>query len=84
MYEIKISPEVNKFINKCDQQLTERIKKKLLMLTEDPFRFLEHYEGDDFYKLRIGDYRALIEVDNSRKIVFVRHLDHRKRIYKYH
>ncbi len=83
-YEIKLSPDVNTFLEKCEKQLIDRIKNKLRMLKENPFHFLEHYEGDDFYKLRIGDYRALVEVDTSHKIVLVRHLDHRKRIYKYH
>jgi len=41
---------------------------------------LEHYEGQG-YKLRIGDYRALIDVDNQRKILFVRVFDKRGRIY---
>lgn len=83
-YEVKLSPEVDIFLNKCESQLCERIKNKLKALKENPFHFLEHYESDDFYKLRIGDYRALIEVDTSRKMVFVLHIDHRKRIYKYH
>ena len=38
------------------------------MLKENPFRFLEHYEGDDVYKLRIGDYRALIDIDFSERL----------------
>lgn len=39
-------------------------------------------EGPNVFKLRIGDYRALIDVDTSKRVLFVRHLDHRKRIYK--
>lgn len=81
-YEIKLHPKVVKFINKSDHSLSDRIKKRLMSLKEDPFRFLEHYEGKDYYKLRIGDYRALIDVDTSRKIIFIRVLDHRSKIYK--
>ena len=69
-YSVKLHPKVNKFIKKAEKELSERILKKLRELKEEPFRFLEHYEGDDFYKLRIGDYRALIDVDKSRKICF--------------
>lgn len=83
-YEIKLSPDVVIFLEKCEKQLSERIRNKLKALKENPFHFLEHYEGDDFYKLRVGDYRALVEVDASLKFVIIRHLDHRKRIYKYH
>jgi len=81
-YEIKLHQKVNKFLNKLEKALSERIKQRLKMLKEDPFRYLEHYEGENCYKFRTGDYRALIDVDQSRKIVFVRVLDHRNKIYK--
>lgn len=81
-YSVKLHPKVVKFLDKCDKQLAERIRNKLRLLKEEPFRFLEHYEGKDYYKLRIGDYRALIDVDTTREIIFVRVLDHRGRIYK--
>lgn len=82
MYSVRLHPKVAKFIDKCEKQLAERIKGKLKSIKEDPFIYLEHYEGEDFYKLRIGDYRELVDVDDSRKILFVRHIDHRKKIYK--
>ena len=82
MYKIKLHPKVNKFLEKSEEQLSERIKNKLKPIKEDPFVYLEHLEGQDFHKLRIGNYRALIDVDKKRKIIFVRHIDHRKRIYK--
>lgn len=81
-YSVKLHPKVNRFLNKCDTILSGRIKKKLKLLKDEPFRYLEHYGGKDYRKLRIGDYRVLIDVDSSRKIIFVRVLDHRGRIYK--
>lgn len=81
-YTVKNHPKVEKFIEKCDALLQERIRKKLLLLKENPFNCLEHYEGDTCHKLRMGDYRALVDVDQKRKIVFIRVLDHRRRIYK--
>ena len=81
-FAVLLHPRVDMFIDKLEQQIAERIRKKLRLLREDPFRFLDHHEGADVFKLRIGDYRALIDVDSKKRIVFVRHLDHRKRIYK--
>ncbi|MBD3361989.1 hypothetical protein GF358_04335 [Candidatus Woesearchaeota archaeon] len=81
-YKIRLHPKVDKFLNKLERDLSVRIKQRLAMLKNAPFRFLEHYEGEKCYKFRTGDYRALIDVDQSRKIVFVRVLDHRKKIYK--
>lgn len=81
-YTIKLHPKVNKFLEKLDSILSSRLKKRLKLLKENPFRFLEHYEADSCYKFRLGEYRALIDIDIKQKIVFIRVLDHRSRIYK--
>ena len=81
-YKVKIHPNVVKFLIKLPEDIPQRIKNKLKEIKENPFHYLEHYEREDVYKLRIGNYRALIDVDISRKILFVRVLDKRDRIYK--
>ncbi len=81
-YEVLLHPNVAKFLESLPKDISERIREKLKKLKEYPFDYLEHYAGDDFYKLRIGDYRALIDVDIKNRVVFVRVLDHRSRIYK--
>lgn len=82
-YKVKLHPKVNKFLKKLGNPLEKRIRNKIKLLkTDDPFRYTEFYEKDKCHKLRIGEYRALIDVDTTRKIVFVRVLDHRKKIYK--
>jgi mRNA-degrading endonuclease RelE of RelBE toxin-antitoxin system len=53
----------------------------LRKLENDPFHHLTHYEGK-YYKLRIGDYRALIDVEFSTRTLWVRKIGHRKEIYK--
>ena len=62
MYETRLSSQATKFFRKLEFEVQERIKLKFKELEIEPFRFLEHYEGD-YYKLRIGDYRALIDID---------------------
>jgi len=79
-FEIKFSKQATKFIKNLQNNIKERIKKKFREVSENPFRYLEHYEGDDCYKLRIGNFRALIDVD--KKVLFVRVFDKRERIYK--
>ncbi len=81
-FSVLLDPVVDRFIDKLEHDIAERIRKKLRLLQDEPFRFLEHHEGANVFKLRIGDYRALIDVDTKKRIVYVRHLDHRKRIYK--
>lgn len=80
IYEIKFSPNAKKFIKKLQKDIALRIIKKFENLKSEPFRYLQHYEGEDCYKFRIGDYRALVDV--KEKIVYVRVIDKRSRIYK--
>ena len=80
-FNIKFSSQATKFIRKLEKKLKERIKNKFLEFSKNPFQFLEHYEGEG-YKFRIGNYRALIDVDISNKNIFVRVFDKRGRIYK--
>ena len=39
-----------------DQINILKIINKVETIKDDPFHYLEHYEGEDTYKLRIGDF----------------------------
>ncbi|MEK6938606.1 MAG: type II toxin-antitoxin system RelE/ParE family toxin [Nanoarchaeota archaeon] len=81
-WTVLLSVDVQNFLDKSDNQISKRLKKGLEKLKcENPFHFLEHYEGENYYKYRIGDYRALIDVDFSNKILKVQVLDHRSVVY---
>ncbi len=81
-FEIILDPQANKFLDKLEKNIALRIINKLDEVKKDPFRYLEHYEGDYDYKLRVGDYRVLIDVDFIRGILFFRIIDKRGRVYK--
>lgn len=81
MYSLEFGPKAEKFIDKLQKDIAIRIIEKLKQIRENPFRYLEHYEGDDCYKIRIGDYRALIDVDFTNRKLIVRVVDKRGRIY---
>ena len=80
-YMIKWFPNSYKFLEKLPEEISKRIINKLDGVRKDPFRYLEHFEGEG-YKLRIGDYRLLIDVNFEKKILLIRILDKRGRIYK--
>jgi mRNA interferase RelE/StbE len=80
-YSVELSSQSKKFLKKLQKNISLRIINRLELLKENPFRYLEHFEGD-YYKLRIRQYRSLIDIDFDRKILFVRVIDVRGRIYK--
>ncbi len=83
MWKILLSPDVQNFLDKQDRQIVSRLRKGLEKLkTDNPFHYLEHFESQDYYKYRIGDYRALIDIDFQNKTLKIQVLDHRSVIYK--
>jgi len=80
-FKIKFSISATKFLRNLSEDILNRIKRKFEVVSQEPFRYLEHFEGEG-NKLRIGDFRAIIDVDAQRKILFVRVFDKRGRVYK--
>lgn len=81
MYLLNFEKRALEDLNKLEPQIKERVWNKLQQCKENPFRFLEHLEEIDGFKLRVGDYRVIVDVDNSAKIIKVLKIGHRKNIY---
>jgi len=82
MYELKFYKTALDFLNNLEKHDKERIWNKLQQCKLNPFHFLEHLEDIDGFKLTIGDYRAIIDVDNSERTLTVLKIGHRKNIYE--
>ena len=82
MYKLIFSKLALKQLNKLEKNIKERIWEKLQLCKENPFRFLEHLEQIKGFKLRIGDYRLIIDVNISAKNLEILKLGHRKNIYE--
>jgi len=82
MYTIIFEKKALDFISKLEKEIKERIWNKLQQCKEDPFRFLAHLEEINGYKLRVGEYRLIIDVDKNTNILKVLKAGHRKNIYE--
>ena len=60
--------------------MKERIARKLDDAAADPKRFLSRLSPVDAYKLRVGEYRVIIDVDWDRKLLVVVAIGHRSTI----
>ena len=80
-YLVKFDKNPEKFLFSLEDKEFDRIINKLDEVKENPFRYLDHFEGK-YYKLRIGDYRLLMDIDFEKKLLLVRIFDKRGRIYK--
>jgi mRNA-degrading endonuclease RelE of RelBE toxin-antitoxin system len=81
MYSIELSDDSKKFIKKLDKFQAEIILNKIYSLRENPFRNLKRLQGNKLWRLRIGDYRAIVDVIVSRNKIVVVRIGKRSGIY---
>ena len=81
MYDLKFDKKAIDFLDKIEKKDKKRIWNKLQECKIDPFRYLKHLENMEGYKLRVGDYRIIIDVENIIKILNVVKIGSRKNIY---
>jgi len=81
-FKVRWHDKARAVLRSLPTDVSQRIVRKIKGIENNPFHYLEHVEIDKCYKLRIGNYRALVEVDYENKILIVRMLDKRSRIYK--
>jgi mRNA interferase RelE/StbE len=55
--------------------------KKIYSVREHPFSFLKKLRGNQYWRLRIDDYRAIVDVVVVRRKVIVLRIGHRKNVY---
>jgi mRNA interferase RelE/StbE len=81
MFQIELTETSKSFLKKLRKKDSELILKKIYSLRDNPYRFLKRLQGEKLWRLRIGDYRAVVDVVISMgKIVVVR-IGHRKNVY---
>lgn len=65
-----------------DKKTQETIKKKIEGVSEDPTRYKRlHYELKGSFRIRIGSYRIIYSIDESKKEMYLEKLvfDHKYR-----
>ena len=67
-----------------EKGLRKRIYSKLEDSKENPHHFFTRLSGREDYKLRVGDYRVVADINESEKRIEVTLIGHRKRVYKKH
>ncbi len=81
MYKLIFEKRALNFLNKLEKPIKQRIWNKLQECKEDLFRFIEHLEEIKGFKLRVEDYRIVIDIDNQNEILRILKIGHRKNIY---
>ena len=82
VYEVIFSEKAESQLKKLEKNIQERILSVLERIRIRPELYAVKLIGDPGYKLRIGDYRVILDIDNNKLIILVIKIGHRKNIYK--
>ena len=82
MYEIIFSQKAKKQLFGLEKNIQERIITVLERIRIRPEAYITKLVGDPGYKLRVGDYRVIMDIDNNNLLILVIKVGHRKDIYK--
>lgn len=82
LYAVIISLHAQQEYKKLPLLVQHRIKEKLEQAQENPLHFFERLKGRTDYKLRIGDYRMIADLNVHEQRIEVTEIGHRKNIYK--
>lgn len=83
-YEIRWKGSAERELRKIDLQQIPRVIQAIESLVDNPFppqcRKLRGSERD--YRIRVGDYRTIYQVDVKVQVVPIYHVRHRREAYR--
>jgi mRNA interferase RelE/StbE len=83
-YRIEFVPVANRQFRKLPRNIQARLRVRIDALSENPRpRGVEKLQGeDDLYRIRIGDYRVVYQIQDKVLLILVVKIGHRREIYR--
>ncbi|GDY15862.1 hypothetical protein LBMAG54_07180 [Nitrosopumilaceae archaeon] len=81
-WQVVWSEKSVKQLEKIDKKDAQKIYDSVLECVEEPFRVVIRLTNSPFYRMRVGKYRVILDLQQNKMIIFVIESDHRGQIYK--
>ena len=81
-YRIVFSEKAYRQLKKLDKPMQRRIIVSLERIRIRPYRYVKKLVGDPGYRLRVGDYRVIMDIVDDELRILVLKVGHRKNIYE--
>ena len=83
-YRIEFARSAEKDLRRCNPVLASNILRRIEALQDDPTpRQAQKLRGTErTYRLRVGDYRVIYEVDPDIRVIAVYYIRHRREAYR--
>jgi mRNA interferase RelE/StbE len=70
-----------KQLKKLDKKTAKTIHDRVLELEDDSYKIVSRLASSKFYKIHVGNYRIILDIQQGKLIIFVIETDHRNYIY---
>ena len=82
-YQVQVKRSAEKELDALPARTRTRIGKRLLDLEANPRPHgVEKLQGQEAYRLRVGDYRVLFTIEDGARIVTIYAVGHRRNVYR--
>ena len=83
-YSLTYRPSVEKDLQSIPRSFIARITARIERLPSDPFppQSAKLQGAERLYRLRVGDYRIVYEVDSDALHIIVQYVRHRRDVYR--
>ena len=82
MYNIEFSKTAQKQLYKLNKEKQPRIISAIERIRVRPYSHVKKLVGSKYFILRIGNYRAILDIIEDKLIIVVIEMGYRKNIYK--
>ena len=82
MFDIFFTAESKKFLKKLSKQDSTRIISTLERCRVRPHAHIKKLVSSPYFRLRVGDYRVILDIKAGKLLIIVVEIGHRKNIYK--
>ncbi|MFH1445772.1 MAG: type II toxin-antitoxin system RelE/ParE family toxin [Nanoarchaeota archaeon] len=82
MYTVLLSLIAKRQLQKLEKNLQKRIIAVLERIRLHPEKYVKRIVGDRGYRLRVGDYRIIMDIDKEKLLILVIKISHRRSVYK--
>ena len=81
IYKLIYTETAIRQLKKLERKVQERIKAALERVRIRPYIHVSKMVGEPHYKVRVGDYRIIMDIEQQKLMILIIKVDHRKNIY---
>lgn len=82
MYSIEFTKTAEKQLYNLPADVQSRVIATLERIRVRPYPHVKRLVNSHYFRLRVGDYRVLLDIKEGKLMIYVIEVGHRKEVYK--